>query len=115
MPNYKNAFRCKKCPETASEKGCPVWWEIIVTNEVTKEKKVEKGCGFQLQPQMLVLTAKQAMHTTYAAYDMRNKVVKNIGKVITAVREKLQIDLPEELTEYEELKLIEEKREDGIS
>jgi hypothetical protein len=39
------------------------------------------------------------MHTTYAAYDMRNKVVKNVGKVITAVKDQLKLDIPEEVEE----------------
>ncbi len=113
MPNYKNAFRCKKCPESASEKGCPLWWEVILTNE-TGETKITKGCGYRILPEMLVLTAKQAMHTTYAAYDMRNKVVKNVSKVITAVKDQLKLDIPDEIED--ELKLIEgEDKEDGIS
>jgi hypothetical protein len=97
---YKNAFRCKKCPGTNDQPdGCPMWWEMILTNDATEAKKVEKGCGYQLLPQMLALTCKQSMHTTYAAYDMRNKVVKNVGKVITAVKDQLKLDIPEEVEE----------------
>lgn len=97
--NYKNAFKCKKCPETANETGCPLWWEVILTETETGEQKIHKGCGYRLMPQMLALTCKQAMHTTYAAYDMRNKVVKNVGKVVTAVKEQLNLDIPEEIEE----------------
>ena len=112
--NYKNAFKCKKCPGNNTEEGCPLWWEVILTNEATNQQKVEKACGYQLMPQMLVLTARQAMHTTYAAYDMRNKVVKNIGKVVRAVREQLKLDIPEELEE--DIQLIEgEVEKDGTS
>jgi hypothetical protein len=95
MPNFKNAFRCKKCPETTGEKGCPMWWEMVLTHDVTGEKKLEKACGYTLLPQLLILNYKQTTHGLWAAYDMRNKVVKNIGKVITAVKDKLQ--LPDEL------------------
>jgi hypothetical protein len=113
--SYLNAFKCADCPETNTEKGCPLWWELILTNDTTGESKIEKGCGCALTPELLTMTAKQAMHTTYAAYDMRNKVVKGVGKVIQAVGEKLQI--PPELVRIEddELILLEEKKEDGIS
>ena len=97
---YKGAFNCKKCPGTFEQpKGCPMWWEVILTNDATNAQKVEKGCGYQLLPQMLALTCRSAMHTTYAAYDMRNKVVKNVGKVITAMKEQLHIEIPDEIKE----------------
>ena len=93
--NYKNAFKCKKCPQSDGESGCPMWWEMMLTNDVTDEKKLEKACGYALMPQLLILNYKQATHSVFAAYDMRNKVVKNVSKVIEAVKEKLE--LPEEL------------------
>lgn len=96
MPNYKNAFKCKKCPESSNENGCPLWWEVILTNDIG-EQKLAKGCGYRLMPEMLAITCKQATHTTYAAYDMRNKVVDNVGKVITAIKDQLKIELPEDL------------------
>ena len=104
--NYKNAFKCKKCPDSNDEKGCPLWWEMIMTHETTGEKKLNKACGYTLLPQLLVLNYKQTSHGLWATYDTRNKVVKNIGKVITAVKEKLQ--LPKEL-QFDE---IEEGTED---
>ena len=108
---YKNAFKCKKCPGTHEQpEGCPMWWEIILTNDVTEAKKVEKGCGYQLMPQMLALSCKSAMHTTYAAYDMRNKVVKNMNKVVTAIKEQFHLIIPDEIE-----KQIEEKKEDELS
>jgi len=106
MPKFKNAFKCSKCPESNQEEGCPLWWEIIMTNDVTQEQKIEKGCGYQLLPQMIALTCKQSMHTTYAAYDMRNKVVKNLGKVFSAISEKLKISNLQ--LDTEEIKMIEE-------
>jgi len=108
---YKNAFKCKKCPGTFEQpEGCPMWWEIILTNDVTEAKKVEKGCGYQLMPQMLALSCKSAMHTTYAAYDMRNKVVKNMNKVVTAIKEQFKLVIPDEIE-----KQIEETKEDEVS
>lgn len=111
MLQFKNAWKCKKCPETANQpNGCPMWWEMVLTNDVTGEKKIEKGCGFQLLPHLISMTVSESMHTTAAAYDMRNKVVKNMGKVFAAVQEKLR--LPEDIIE-DEMVLIEktEKKE----
>jgi hypothetical protein len=89
---FKNAWNCKKCPETSEQPdGCPMWWEMIMTHDVTKEKKLEKGCGFQMLPQLLILNLSETSHCTYAAYDMRNKVVKNMGKVFQALNDKLQL------------------------
>lgn len=108
MVQFKNAFKCKKCPGTCEQpNGCPVWWEILMTNEVTGEKKVEKGCGFQILPQLLIRNMGETIHGTYAAYDMRNKVVKNMGKVVAAIREKFE--LPAELEIKEENLQIENR------
>ena len=112
MLSFKNALNCKKCPETAQQpKGCPLWWEMIMTNDLTQEKKVNKGCGFQMLPELLTLGISETLHGTYAAYDMRNKVVKNMGKVFQALNEKFQ--LPSEISE--EIELLEVGKEDGIS
>lgn len=102
--NYKNAFNCKKCPQTNGENGCPNWWEMVMTNHLG-EQKVEKACGYQMTPQLIIQMCKQAEHTTYAAYDMRNKVVENVGKMISAVHQKL--NLPPELLEGMEDKPLE--------
>ncbi len=109
--SFKNAFKCKNCPETNSEKGCPLWWEIMFTQDNTGEQKMQKDCGYKLLPQLLIMTAKSANHTTYAAYDMRNKVVKNVNKVITAVKDKLEIpdELKLEVVEDETPLQLEEK------
>jgi hypothetical protein len=95
---------------SSGENGCPNWWEIIMTNHLG-EQKVEKNCGYQQLPQMIVMMCKQTEHTTYAAYDMRNKVVENVGKVIQAVHHKL--NLPDELLEgIIEKPLLEDTKQD---
>lgn len=110
MLKFKNAWNCKKCPETAEQpNGCPMWWEMVMTNDVTNEKKLEKGCGFQLLPQLLILMLGETTHCTYASYDMRNKVVKNMGKVFQALSEKFQ--LPSDVVDGVELL---EEGEDGV-
>lgn len=69
------------------------------------QQKVEKNCGYQTLPMLIVQMYKQTEHTTYAAYDMRNKVVENVGKVIQAVHHKLK--LPDELLEITQDKPLE--------
>lgn len=106
--NYSQAFNCKKCPQSNGENGCPLWWEIILSNNLN-EQKIEKNCGYQLLPQMIVLVCKQTEHTTYAAYSMRNSVLETVGKVVQAIHHKLK--LPDELLEsIEEKPLLEEKK-----
>lgn len=78
---FKNAFKCNKCPMSNDENGCPMWWEMVMTNE-DNQTKVEKGCGYQMMPQLLVEVIKTADHTTAAAYDMRNKVVESVANVL---------------------------------
>jgi len=114
---FKNAWKCKKCPETNSEQGCPMWWEVVMKNDETGQTKVEKGCGFQLLPQMMALVSTNSLHATAASYDMRNKVIRNVGKVISAVNTKFQLDFKEEeidemSTTDEELLIDSDRRED---
>jgi hypothetical protein len=105
--NYKNAFNCKKCPESNGENGCPNWWEMVMTNHLG-EQKVEKKCGYQMMPQLIIQMCKMTEHTTYAAYDMRNKTVENINKVISAIHQKFSLPEPE-LDNTELLPFLEEQ------
>lgn len=111
---YKNAFKCKRCPESNGEKGCPVWWEVIMKNDETGETKVNKGCGFQILPSMMAMVSTNSLHSVAASYDMRNKVVKNVGKVIGAVNEKLNLGWDEgeidDMSSTDEELLIEDQR-----
>lgn len=78
--SYKNAFKCKKCPQSNQENGCPAWLEIVMTNDQGSQK-MERGCSYQLMPMMLIETMRSADHTTAAAYDMRNKVVSAVQRL----------------------------------
>ena len=114
MLSYKNAWKCKKCPQTNNETGCPMWWEVVMKNDETGQTKVEKGCGFQLLPSMMALVSTNSLHSVAASYDMRNKVLKNVGKVISAVNTKLQLEFTEddieEMSKTGEELLIEDQR-----
>jgi hypothetical protein len=103
---FKKAFKCSRCPENNGENGCPMWWEMILKNSDTDETKITKACGFTQLPQMLALISTDTMHSVAASYDMRNKVIKNIGKVIFAINEKMNLEFKEE--EIEEMSSIED-------
>ena len=114
MLSFKNAWKCKKCPETSNENGCPMWWEVVMKNDETGQTKVTKGCGFQILPQMMALVSTNSLHSVAASYDMRNKVVKNVGKVIHAVNTKLELGFDDkevdEMSSVDEELLIEDQR-----
>ena len=57
---YKNAFNCKKCPQSSDEDGCPVWWEQLWKDHATGEEAINKGCGFNLAQSLLVGVASEA-------------------------------------------------------
>lgn len=112
---FKNAWKCKKCPERNDENGCPAWWEMVLTNDVTNEQKIERTCGFLLMPQFFSMVCKDTAHSIAASYDMRNKVINNTGKVIRAINDKMDLGFVEdeliEMENPEELRQIEEKQE----
>lgn len=69
--SYKNAFRCKKCPQTNNENGCPCWLEITWTND-DGDTKIDKGCYFQLSPKLMLESVKAANISSEHACQMRN-------------------------------------------
>lgn len=113
---FKKAFKCKNCPQTNTENGCPMWWEIVMENDKTGEQRVDKGCGYQMLPQMMANISSKSLHAAAASYDMRNKVIKNAGMIIRAINSKMMLDFSdEELKEMEnpnsKVKMIGNRRE----
>lgn len=47
--NYKNAFKCHKCPGSNGENGCPMWWEYAQEDDKGNVRMV-KTCGFAELP-----------------------------------------------------------------
>lgn len=72
--NYKKAFKCSKCPQSNGEDGCPMWWEIVLKNDVG-ETKILKQCGYQTLPELIVEGIKSADHSAAASYEARNQVM----------------------------------------
>ncbi len=72
--NYKNAFKCKKCPQRNDEEGCPNWWEFVATDVSTGKITNKKGCGYQLQLHVMIEIIKCANGAQVAAEQARNTV-----------------------------------------
>ena len=71
--NYKNAFKCYKCPQSNDEKGCPMWWEITETRG--EEVKITKACGYTLMPMFLLEVVKASGQSTAASNQSRNMLL----------------------------------------
>ena len=53
---YRNAFRCRRCPERNDADGCPAWVEYVETSPATSEQRATRGCLFQALPKFLIHT-----------------------------------------------------------
>lgn len=51
---YKNAWKCKACPESNGALGCPAWCEVVETEVSSGNERITKECLFQMLPKMLV-------------------------------------------------------------
>lgn len=80
LSGYKKAMNCKKCPQTNSLEGCPVWLETTVTEHNTGETKVQKGCGFQMIPMLLVNIARVEDTRAAEVSQMKKEVVDSVTK-----------------------------------
>ena len=78
MPNFANAFKCKKCPESNTEKGCPCWTELTMVND-DGNHKIEKACIFGMLPMLLVEVIKATNVTTGEINNTKNEMVKGFS------------------------------------
>lgn len=85
MPTYKNAFKCKKCPQSNKEDGCPAWNEIIMTNPTTGEQKVDGGCFYQVMPALLVESIKSSNVSANTHADIKTEVAKGFATIAKAM------------------------------
>ncbi len=83
--NYKNAWKCHKCPQSSKEDGCPAWNEVVMTNVQSGETKVVKGCHFQLMPSIMVesIKASDVSASTYAA--IKNEIARGYVAIANAL------------------------------
>lgn len=82
--NYKNAFKCHKCPESSNENGCPAWSEVLLTNE-TGEVKSQNACVFQNMQFMLIEVLKSAGKPAAEMALMRQNMAEGMTKLVGAV------------------------------
>lgn len=85
MPTYKNAFKCKKCPQSNKEDGCPAWNEIIMTNPTTGEQKVEGGCFYQVMPMLLIESIKSSNVSASTHADIKTEVGRGFARIAQAM------------------------------
>jgi hypothetical protein len=85
MPNYKNAFKCKKCPKSNKEDGCPAWNEIIMTNSQTGEQRIEAGCFYQILPALLVESIRSSAVATNTQASVKNEIARGFATMARAM------------------------------
>ena len=73
--SYRNAWKCRKCPGTADENGCPAWAEYVERNPHTGEERVTKECVFQALPKFLIHTMAAAGQAAATMDRHRNEIV----------------------------------------
>jgi len=83
--NYKNAFKCKKCPESNKEDGCPAWNEIIMTNSQSGETKIQSGCFYQMMPALLVESMKSSNVAASTHAEVRNDIARGFAQIAGAM------------------------------
>lgn len=78
---YKNAWNCKRCPQSNGENGCPAFVEYQQENPVTGETRTAKECLFQALPVFLVEVIKASNRPAAAVESTRNEIAKGFQKV----------------------------------
>ena len=80
---YKNAFNCKKCPQRNDENGCPLWWEIVWTND-TGGQKVNKGCILSQEMGLPIVQTivKDCVLAVKNSNEARNEIIKHTEAIV---------------------------------
>lgn len=95
--NYKHSFDCKHCPQRNDEQGCPCWCELVETNTVTGEERINKKCLFQLLPSILIELIKASNRPAAAIESTRNEMASKLDqgfKLIGSIVQKKLTELP---------------------
>jgi hypothetical protein len=87
LSKYKNAFNCKKCPQSSKEDGCPAWWEQAWTDSATGEQVLQRGCGFSMAQYLMVEVVKAAYKPASEISQMKKEVVDGVERATVAVME----------------------------
>lgn len=84
--NYKNAWNCRKCPESNTEQGCPAWVEYAERNLQTGEDRFTKECVFQALPKFLIHTLAAANQAAATMDSHRNEIVTAFAPLAHALQ-----------------------------
>ena len=84
---YKNAFNCKKCPQSNDENGCPVWWEQVWVDKDSGNQALKSGCGFFMVQDLIMDVVKQGFGARAEVSTMREEVVNGVEKATVAMLE----------------------------
>jgi len=84
---YKKAWKCKKCPETNNENGCPAWTELMVTNIQSGEEKLEKDCLYRMLPMLLVEVIKASNRPAAEIGSLKNGMINAISELAESTQQ----------------------------
>lgn len=89
--NYKNAFTCKKCPQSNNESGCPMWWEFIQTDTTNQREQLTKMCGYQALPLYLIEVIKASNRPAAEIGAMRDEMGGQINHLVNGIQQVPQL------------------------
>lgn len=89
--NYKNAFKCHKCPQSNTESGCPNWWEFIQTDTTNGQEHIRKMCGYQALPLFLVDAIKASNRPAAEIGAMRDEMTGHLNHLVSGVQQVPQL------------------------
>jgi hypothetical protein len=84
---YKNAFNCKRCPQSSKEDGCPAWWEQVWTDKANGNQVIKSGCGFTMSQALMVELIQTAHRPAAEISQMKKEVVDGVERATVAVLE----------------------------
>ena len=84
---YKNAFNCKRCPQSSKEDGCPAWWEQVWTDKANGNQVIKSGCGFTMSQALMVELIQTTHRPAAEISQMKKEVVDGVERATVAVLE----------------------------
>lgn len=78
--NFKNAFKCHKCPGNNGESGCPMWWEYPQEDK-DGNVRVMSHCGYTALPFFLRHVATASNRPAEEIGKMKTEIVKGLSHI----------------------------------
>lgn len=100
-------FMCNRCPQRLLLKvlsklgedvtefendGCPWWWKISVTEELTNQIRELDICGAEALPKFLQDYGAGNLEVAQSIQSMRNEDAKGVSQIIEAVGRRMAFD-----------------------